>query len=77
MPKDTDALLPLDPFPLSAADLRCFPHSALFNPDLIRQGESLLALEKLGGPAGLSEKLDSSLKFGISGDSEVDRREKA
>ena len=77
MPKDTDALFQLDPFPLTAADLRYFSHSALFNPDLIRQGESLLALEKLGGPTGLSEKLDSSLKFGISAESEVERREKA
>ena len=46
----------------------------MFEPDLINKGESNLILEKLGGVQGLSEKLMSSLKTGISWE-EVERRE--
>jgi hypothetical protein len=44
--------------------------SGLFDPDRIRDGRSLKSLESFSGLQGLGQALKSSLKLGISEDSQ-------
>lgn len=71
MKSDEVSLLPKPgSFPLSAGELRYQSSSALFQSEQMHSGESWQRLQAFGGCAGLSALLGSSLRFGLTPDSE-------